>query len=60
MHLIVFLRPLAPISTELAQRSTRFFTRARVVSLDSAGRLLPLEAPQELNRALQEFWQQLD
>jgi pimeloyl-ACP methyl ester carboxylesterase len=48
------------VSTELAQRSTRFFTRARVVSLDSAGRLLPLEAPQELNRALQEFWQQLD
>lgn len=32
------------------------FPNATVVELDSAGRLLPLEAPEEFNRALREFW----
>ena len=48
------------VSTELASRSTRFFRNARIVTLESAGRLLPLESPQELNRALRGFWQELD
>lgn len=33
---------------------------ARVVRLPVAGRLLPLEAPAELSRALETFWKQLD
>jgi pimeloyl-ACP methyl ester carboxylesterase len=33
---------------------------ARVVRIESAGRLLPLESPAELNAAVNQFWNELD
>lgn len=44
----------------MARDNARQFPKARVVELPSAGRLLPLESPAELNRALTEFWDELD
>jgi pimeloyl-ACP methyl ester carboxylesterase len=48
---------LTPANAEALAKS---FPDARVVRLPVAGRLLPLEAPAELSRALEEFWMQLD
>ena len=32
------------------------FPDARVVPVEGAGRLIPLEAPENFNRALRDFW----
>lgn len=47
-----------PVAT--AEKVARQFPDARVVTLESAGRLLPLEAPQALNAAIRDFWSTLD
>lgn len=47
-----------PVAT--AEKVARQFPDARVVPLESAGRLLPLEAPQALNAAIRGFWAGLD
>lgn len=48
------------LTPTMAKASARQFPNARVVELPSAGRLLPLESPAELNRALATFWDELD
>lgn len=44
------------ITPDRADQMARAFPLARVVRLKGAGRLLPLESPEELNTALREFW----
>lgn len=41
---------------EDVERMSSGFPDARVVQIETAGRLLPLESPAELNQALREFW----
>ncbi len=48
------------LTPEMARKNAAGFPDGRVVELPSAGRLLPLESPAELNRALVEFWNELD
>jgi len=48
------------LTPAMAQASAARFPDARVVVLPSAGRLLPLESPAELNDALRRFWDELD
>lgn len=48
------------LTPAMARSNAAAFPRGRVVELPSAGRLLPLESPAELNRALVEFWIELD
>jgi pimeloyl-ACP methyl ester carboxylesterase len=48
------------LTTANAEALAKGFPDARVVKLPVAGRLLPLEAPADLSRALQDFWTQLD
>lgn len=48
------------LTPEMARKSAAAFMNARVVELPSAGRLLPLESPAELNQALGTFWNELD
>ncbi|MFM8517899.1 MAG: alpha/beta fold hydrolase [Nevskiaceae bacterium] len=48
------------LTPEMAKKIGAGFPDARVVELASAGRLLPLESPAELNRALGTFWNELD
>jgi pimeloyl-ACP methyl ester carboxylesterase len=48
------------VSEDIAQRYSLYFDQRQIITLDSAGRLLPLEAPQELNLALQTFWDGLN
>ena len=45
------------INPERAKQFFMIFGNARIVTLESAGRLLPLEAPKELNAALEVFWE---
>ena len=45
------------INPERAKKFVKIFGNARIVTLESAGRLLPLEAPKELNAALEVFWE---
>jgi 3-oxoadipate enol-lactonase len=47
-------------STNYISSMARKFPDATVVELDSAGRLLPLEAPEQFNKALRDFWARLD
>lgn len=44
------------ITPERADQMARTFPNARVVRLKGAGRLLPLESPEEFNGALRELW----
>jgi pimeloyl-ACP methyl ester carboxylesterase len=48
------------LTPDMAKANARRFPNARVVELASAGRLLPLESPAELNQALTKFWDDLD
>lgn len=48
------------LTPDMAKANARRFPNARVVELASAGRLLPLESPAELNQALAKFWDELD
>lgn len=48
------------LTPEMARKSAAALPNGRVVELASAGRLLPLEAPGELNAALRTFWTELD
>jgi len=48
------------LTPAMATKIAATFPAGRVVQLDSVGRLLPLEAPNELNNALAKFWQELD
>ena len=48
------------LTPEMAGRTAALFPEARVVVLPGAGRLLPLESPQEFNEALRRFWDELD
>lgn len=41
---------------EMMRNMTSEFPDARVVEIDEAGRLLPLESPEQLNKALADFW----
>lgn len=43
-------------SSDYIHEMAEKFPDASVVELNSAGRLLPIEAPDEFNRALREFW----
>jgi pimeloyl-ACP methyl ester carboxylesterase len=44
------------ITPERADQMARTFPSARVIRLKGAGRLLPLESPDEFNAALRELW----
>ena len=44
------------ITPERADQMARTFPDARVVRLKGAGRLLPLESPEEFNGALRQLW----
>lgn len=48
------------LTPEMAKKSAAALPDGRVVELASAGRLLPIEAPRELNAALRTFWSELD
>lgn len=48
------------LTPAMARANASRFPNARVVELASAGRLLPLESPAELNQALANFWEKLD
>ena len=48
------------LTPAMARKIAATFPSGRVIELASAGRLLPLEAPTQLNDALQKFWLELD
>lgn len=48
------------LTPAMARRIAASFPSGRVIELASAGRLLPLEAPAQLNDALRNFWLELD
>lgn len=48
------------LSVDAADKLAAALPSGRVVRIDAAGRLLPLEAPNELNVALSQFWVELD
>ena len=48
------------LTPAMAERTAAQFPDARVVVLQSVGRLLPLESPQVFNDALRRFWDELD
>jgi 3-oxoadipate enol-lactonase len=50
----------AVVSVAQARQLSNFFNNTQVVTLESVGRLLPLEAPKELNSALSQFWQSIE
>ncbi len=48
------------VTVEGARRMAAQFPNARVVVIPAAGRLLPLESPQEFSSAVRAFWAELD
>lgn len=48
------------LTVQGAERLAGQLPDARVVRIESAGRLLPLESPQQLNAAVSQFWSELD
>ena len=48
------------LTPAMARKIAASFPSGRVIELASAGRLLPLEAPAQLNDALRNFWLELD
>ncbi len=48
------------VNQERAKNFSAIFDNSRIVTLESAGRLLPLEAPKELNSALEVFWKSVE
>ncbi|MEZ5459268.1 MAG: alpha/beta hydrolase [Steroidobacteraceae bacterium] len=48
------------LTVQGAERLAAQLPDARVVRIESAGRLLPLEAPNELNASVRQFWSELD
>ena len=48
------------LTPAMAAKAATRFPDARVVELPAVGRLLPLEAPAELNAALDRFWKDVD
>lgn len=48
------------LTPAMAAKAATRFPDARVVELPAVGRLLPIEAPAELNAALDQFWKDVD